>query len=216
MKALMARARLVSALVLLGGVAMFLQARRQPETMVPYQGLETLPMQLSSWQGLEIPIPQETRDVLGKGEFLQRLYRNPVEEASVDLFVAYFPSQRVGVTIHSPKNCLPGSGWSPVESKHIPLPLKTGAIEVNRYIVAKGESRELVLYWYQAHGRAVASEYWAKFYLVKDAIELNRSDGSLIRIVTPIGENESPESAQQRATEFARTLMPALAQVVPQ
>jgi EpsI family protein len=83
-------------------------------------------------------------------------------------------------------------------------------------VVAKGEARELVLYWYQAHGRAVASEYWAKYYLVKDAIALKRSDGSLIRIVTPLSPNESPDSAQQRAAEFARTLMPTLAQVVPQ
>jgi EpsI family protein len=211
----MARARLVSALVLLGGAAMFLQARRQPEVMVSYKGLEDLPLQISNWQGREVPIPQETRDILGKGEFLQRIYRGNSDDVPMDLFVAYFPSQRVGVTIHSPKNCLPGSGWSPIESKHVLLPLKTGAIEVNRYVVAKGESRELVLYWYQAHGRAVASEYWAKYYLVKDAIALNRSDGSLIRIVTPLSPYESPDSAQQRAAEFARTLLPTLAEVVP-
>ncbi len=184
--------------------------------MVPYKGLEQLPVELASWQGVEVPIAQETRDILGKGEFLQRIYRSPVEGSPMDLFVAYFPSQRVGVTIHSPKNCLPGSGWSPIESAHVPIALNSGDIVVNRYVVAKGEARELVLYWYQAHGRAVASEYWAKYYLVKDAIALNRSDGSLIRIVTPINENETTASAQQRAVEFARALMPALAQVVPQ
>jgi EpsI family protein len=195
---------------------MFLEARRQPEAMVSYKGLDHLPVAIASWQGTEIPIAQETRDVLGKGEFLQRIYASPVEGSPIDLFVAYFPSQRVGVTIHSPKNCLPGSGWSPIESARVPLSLKSGNIVVNRYVVAKGEARELVMYWYQAHDRAVASEYWAKFYLVKDAIALNRSDGSLIRIVTPIKENESTASAQQRAVEFARALMPALAQVVPQ
>jgi EpsI family protein len=216
MKPAVARARWVAILVLLGGVAVFLQARRQPEATIPYKGLEHLPMHIAGWSGTEVEIPQETRDVLGKGEFLQRMYRNPVTGSHLDLFVAYFPSQRVGVTIHSPKNCLPGSGWSPIENTHISIPMPTGPMVVNRYIVAKGEDRQLVLYWYQAHGRAVASEYWAKFYLVKDAIALNRSDGSLIRIVTPLAQQETTASAQQRAVEFARSLMPALAQVVPQ
>ncbi|MGE0407167.1 MAG: exosortase C-terminal domain/associated protein EpsI [Candidatus Korobacteraceae bacterium] len=211
-----AKARFVAVLVLLGGVAMFLQARRQPETLVPYRGLALLPVEIAGWHGTEVPIPDETRDVLGKGEFLQRLYRSPQQAAPVDMFVAYFPSQRVGVTIHSPKNCLPGSGWSPIESAQISIPKDGDSITVNRYVVAKGEDRQLVLYWYQAHGRAVASEYSAKFYLVRDAMLLNRSDGSLIRIVTSMNRNETTESAQQRAVEFAQALMPALAEVVPQ
>src|SRR5437764_9538068 len=113
--------------------------------------------------------------------------------------MAYFPTQRTGSTIHSPQNCLPGSGWVPVEFSRVEVPLRgSDNIRVNRYVIGKGLDRMLVIYWYQAHGRVVASEYWAKFYLVEDAIRMNRSDGALVRLMTPIGQNESAASAQQR------------------
>jgi EpsI family protein len=90
------------------------------------------------------------------------------------------------------------------------------AITVNRYVIAKGLERRLVLYWYQAHGRVVASEYWAKFYLVADAIRMNRSDGALIRVTTPIAENESPVSAEQRGVAFVRDVLPLLGRYIPE
>ena len=90
-----------------------------------------------------------------------------------------------------------------------------GSIPVNRYIIQKGADRQLVIYWYQAHGRAVASEYWAKFYLVADAMRMNRTDGALIRIVTPIAFGESPESAEERAAQFAQRIAPSLSMYVP-
>ncbi len=213
---LRSNSRFAVVILLLAVTAGFLQARRRPETTVAYEGLDHLPTALATWGGMEVPIPDDTRQVLGKGDFLQRIYRSPGEIAPIDVFVAYFPSQRVGVTIHSPKNCLPGAGWAPIENKRITIPVAGRLLEANRYIVAKGESRQLVMYWYQAHGRSVASEYWAKYYLVRDAIAMNRSDGSLIRIVTPLERDEKVDVAQERAAQFAQKLVPALAQVVPQ
>jgi EpsI family protein len=89
-------------------------------------------------------------------------------------------------------------------------------ITVNRYVIAKGLDRKLVLYWYQAHGRVVASEYWAKFYLVADAIRMNRSDGALVRIITAVDRNEDIEHAQQRAVEFAQVILPSLDSCIPE
>jgi len=86
---------------------------------------------------------------------------------------------------------------------------------VNRYVIAKGLDKELVLYWFQSHGRVVSSEYWARFYLVADSIRMGRSDGSLVRIVTPIGYTESVQSAQVRAVEFAHMITPVLAGFIP-
>ena len=132
--------------------------------------------------------------LIGDGDFLVRMYRSP-KQYYIDFFLAYFPTQRTGSTIHSPQNCLPGSGWIPAELKRIPL---TGAGEsglVNRYIISKGLDRQLVIYWYQSNGRIVASEYWAKVYLVADSIRRNRSDGALVRIVTPIVRDETVERA---------------------
>jgi EpsI family protein len=163
-----------------------------------------------------MPIDPEVLETLGSGNYLSRLYTSQ-KTPPVDLFIAYYNSQRSGDTIHSPKNCLPGSGWTPLESQRILLPVTADkSIQVNRYIVAKGAERQLVMYWYQAHGRATASEYMAKLYLVTDSIKLSRSDGGMVRVVTPILSGETEEQSQARATEFAKALYGNLDAYIPQ
>jgi len=209
--------RFFIAVVLLAATAVFLQARGRSELFAPRQPLASFPMQLANWSGTEIPIPQDVRDVLGSGDFLLRVYRNQaVSDPYVDLFIAYFPSQRAGDTIHSPKNCLPGAGWSPIDSRRISVALPgRKPFEANRYVIAKGSERQLVLYWYWAHDRAVASEYWAKFYLVADSMRLNRSDGSLIRVTTPLRVGETVDAAQDRLLSFAGQVVPIVNHYVP-
>ncbi len=209
--------RFILAAILLTATAVFLHARGRNEVFPPRQPLAAFPGQLGAWDGTEIPIPQDVRDVLGAGDFMLRVYRNTeTRDPYVDLFVAYFPSQRAGDTIHSPKNCLPGAGWSPVESSRIQVSLPGRAPFVaNRYVIAKGSERQLVLYWYWAHDRAVASEYWAKFYLVTDSMRLNRSDGSLIRVTTPLRVGETTESAQERLLSFSGNVVPIINNYVP-
>ena len=85
----------------------------------------------------------------------------------------------------------------------------------NRYLIAKGDSRQLVVYWFWAHNRGVASEYWAKFYLVTDSIKMNRSDGALVRITTPMVPGETVDAAQQRILPFAGEVMPLLDSYIP-
>ena len=202
--------------VLLGGAALFLRSRGQAEILPPRQPLASFPLQVGNWKGINISIPQWALNVLGDGEFVEHNYSRSAEEPAVDLFVAYFASQRMGSTMHSPQNCLPGAGWTPVESSRVELARPGGdPIKVNRYILAKRLSRLMVLYWYQAHGRVVASEYSAKFYLVEDAIRMNRSDGALVRILTPVLRSETPESAQQRGVAFLRDVSPLLDNYIP-
>jgi EpsI family protein len=132
------------------------------------------------------------------------------------LYIAYFPSQRAGDTIHSPKNCLPGAGWIPAETSHIWIEPPDGKkIEVNRILVTKGAERALVLYWYQAHGRVTPSEYGAKYYLVADAIRMNRSDGALVRIITFMKSGESVREAETTAIGFAQLVSPMLDSYIP-
>lgn len=209
--------RFILAAILLTATAVFLHARGRNEVFPARQPLAAFPTELNAWSGTEIPIPQDVRDVLGAGDFLLRVYRNTAtRDPYVDLFVAYFPSQRAGDTIHSPKNCLPGAGWSPIESSRIQMSLPGRAPFIaNRYVIAKGSERQLVLYWYWAHDRAVASEYWAKFYLVTDSMRLNRSDGSLIRVTTPLRVGETTESAQERLLSFSGNVVPIINNYVP-
>jgi len=203
--------------LLIAATAIFLQARTRNEVFPARLPLESFPHQLGSWTGADVPIEKDVLDVLGNGDFLLRVYTNPQDrQPDVDIFIAYFRSQRTGDTIHSPKNCLPGAGWTPISNTrialstpgHVPFP-------VNRYVIAKGDARQLVLYWYWAHDRGVASEYWAKFYLVADSIRMNRSDGSLVRITTAMFPGETPAAAEQRLLPFTNSVLPLLDNYIP-
>ena len=208
--------RFAIAIVLLGGTVLLLHARNSAEVLPNREPLESFPHTIQSWSSVDVPLSKDVRDVLGPGDFLLRNYHDGAANSDVDLFIAYFPSQRAGDTIHSPKNCLPGAGWAPVKSDRIALDLPGHAsVPVNRYLIARGEDRRLVLYWYWAHNRAVASEYSAKFYLIADSIRLHRSDGSLIRITTQLSQNETIESAQQRLVSFAGNVVALVNSYVP-
>jgi EpsI family protein len=175
-------------------------------------------MQLDGWNGKNVPIEKGIRDVLGPGDFMLRVYQQEQSsEPAVDLFVAYFPSQRSGDTMHSPQNCLPGAGWNFATRQRIELKPPGGPpFVVNQNVVAKGTDRQLVLYWYYAHGRALASEYSAKWYLISDAMRMNRSDGSLIRVTTPMLPGETTESAMRRLVPFANEVVPKLPAYIPE
>jgi len=207
----------VTVALILCGSAIFLQARTRSEVLPNRRPLGSFPEKLGGMDGTDVEIPAESLQVLGPGDFLLRVYDDDTSaNLPVDLFIAYFPSQRAGDTIHSPKNCLPGAGWAPVQSSRIMLSSPGQApFPVNRYVIAKGDARKLVLYWYWAHNRGVASEYWAKYYLVADSIRMDRSDGSLVRLGTTILPGETVEAAQQRLMPFANRVLPLLNDYIP-
>jgi EpsI family protein len=195
---------------------LLLRARNSAEIIPPREPLRLFPQTIQNWSSVEMPLSKEVLDILGPGDFLMRNYHETATGSDVDLFIAYFPSQKAGDTIHSPKNCLPGAGWAPVQSDRISVNLPGHEpFPVNRYLIARGEDRRLVLYWYWAHDRAVASEYSAKFYLIADSIRMRRSDGSLIRVTTRLGSSESIDSAQQTLMSFASNIVPLIDNYVP-
>ncbi|MFY9662732.1 MAG: exosortase C-terminal domain/associated protein EpsI [Terriglobales bacterium] len=201
--------------------ALLLQAHSRDEVFPPRQLLKFFPAQIDGWTGTDETLDQETLDILGPGDFLVRNYVRDSENASdpqpwINLYIAYFPSQKAGDTIHSPNHCLPGAGWVPTSREIIQLTSPDGSLfPVNRYVVEKSGHRQLVLYWFQAHGRAVASEYSAKYYLIHDSIQLHRSDGSLVRLMTPMFEGESPDAAQARMMKLGAQLLPLLDNYIP-
>ena len=161
-------------------------------------------------------IDQETLDVLGAGDFLSRVYSQDRTAAADRPLYRLFPTQRTGVTIHSPKNCLPGAGWAFESSQYVNLNDANGkAHRVGEYIIGNGETRQFVIYWYQAHGRSVANEYMAKIYMVTDAMRLNRTDGALVRVISPIGSEEGTSAARARAEAFTAQLVPMLPRFIP-
>jgi EpsI family protein len=204
------------AAILLAGTLAVLHTRKQTEVIPVHTSLRAFPNAFHQWQGQNLPLTPEVLRLLGPGEFLFRDYVHPTQPDSVNLFVAFFPSQSTGDTIHSPKNCLPAEGWSPIESGRVWLenPGKP-RVAVNRYLVEAGDDRAVVLYWYQAHGRITLSEYWAKFYLIADSIRTARSDGALVRIFAPIEKGEDSEVTQRRAVQFSQQILPILDDYIP-
>ncbi len=203
--------RFTLAAAMVAGTGLFLQLRGNTSDPLPPDTLSSFPREFQGWQGKTIVIPVDIRKVLGPGHFMERLYHHDGVAMPVDLFLAYFPSQRSGDTMHSPKNCLPGGGWVPVSVSRIWLTGPDGKrFRVNRYLIAKGLDRMLVLYWFEEQGHTVASEYRAMLYLVADALRENRTDGALIRVATPLAPGEDPARSEHRAVGFAERMLPFL------
>lgn len=208
--------RFWAAALLLAGAVLLLATRPSTDHNPPSEPLSKLPESIAGWVGSDLEIDQETRNVLGAGDFLSRVYTDGPKRPPIGLFIGYFPTQRTGQTIHSPKNCLPGSGWVFESSNYVNLLDSEGKTHrVGEYIVSNGEAREFVIYWYQAHGRSVASEYMAKMYMVVDAMRLNRTDAALVRVVTPVAPGEDVSGPRMRAEGFTRQLAPMLPRFIP-
>ncbi|HXE15412.1 MAG TPA: EpsI family protein [Bryobacteraceae bacterium] len=164
----------------------------------------------------EEPLDQDTLDVLKADDTLSRVYQNRQTGQSVQLFVAYFSTQRTGKTPHSPKNCLPGSGWVPTQSgtMQVAIPGNADPITINRYLVSREQSQDVVLYWYQSRNRVLASEYRAKLFTILDSIRYRRSDTSLVRVVNPVIDGNA-KSATDAAVSFIRALFVPLKNYLP-
>jgi EpsI family protein len=163
----------------------------------------------------ENKIGPEVQDVLKADDTLERVYSDSATGESASLFIAFFKTQKTGVAPHSPKVCLPGSGWQPSRSDFIRLqvPGRTEPVVVNHSIIEKGEERSVVLYWYQTHNNVIADEYRAKVNTVFDSLRYNRSDTSIVRIVVP----ERPGlDADAEARSLARAAFGSIRALLPQ
>lgn len=201
--------------LLLIAQAALLYSSIRPEAVPPGRPLADFPRNVEGWQLYrEGVVEPEIRDVLKADDLLNRDYAMAGEPV-VNLFIAAFRSQRNGKAPHSPKNCLPGSGWTQLDSTQLPIDVGLGhPIVVNRYRVQLGESRSLVLYWYQSRDRVVANEFRAKFWVVADAIRLNRTDTALVRVIAPIDINH-PEMAEQATVRFVQASYSTIRSFLP-
>jgi EpsI family protein len=198
---------------LLVGAFLLLHSVSHGEAVVLHQPLGELPYTLDSWTGTEQPLQERIVQAVGVSDYTNRIYFNP-QVGLAQLYVGYYASQRTGDTIHSPKNCLPGAGWDPVQSGYIKISIPGGRqIVVNEYVIQQGLDKQLVFYWYQGRGRVIASEYLGKFWMVTDAISRNRTDGALVRLVTPMNDGEL--QARARLVSFTQLLFPHLQSVIP-
>lgn len=212
-----------------GAVARLAQAPDRPIARTPLSGV---PCVVDRWSCADdTPLDRRTLAFLGVDDYLNRAYKELPPEGShsegrshsaggndaVGLYIAYYGSQRQGESIHSPQNCLPGSGWQPVSSTRTTIDAGGTALPINRYVVQKGLARQVVVYWYQGRGRVVANEYLNKFWLMVDQARLGRSNAALVRIVVPAAgaDDEALQIASASADQFARALHPRLSPYLP-
>ena len=210
--------RLTALIAIFVATAAYSQRTMRPEVVPARQPLAGLPTELADWRNAaDLPFENDIVAVLGVDEYLNRVYLRK-DATPVGLYIGYYESQRQGDSIHSPLNCLPGAGWQPMTTARTAIDLRDGTapVTVNRILIQKGLDRQLVLYWYQSHGRVVASEYASKAFLLLDAVRLNRSDAAMIRIISPVMSTESDDTAAaERATAFALELLPRLGEYLP-
>jgi EpsI family protein len=179
-----------------------ISARRHPESLA--QSLSTIPTLLEGWTlKQQAPLPERTLERLVLTDYVSRVYSNGAKQLA--LFVAYYAEQRSGESMHSPKQCLPGSGWEIWRYGSVTVPLNGRRVMVNNYSIQKGGEREIVLYWYQSGSRIIASEYVGKMLLMRDAMLNGRTDGALVRIVLP----DRP-GAVEEGVKFASGLIPEI------
>jgi EpsI family protein len=185
------------------------------EVKVERKELKGFPKQIGAWEqtGGDERLDDQTLAVLRSSDYLLRNYR-AADGRVLNFYVGYYASQRDGATYHSPLNCLPGAGWVMNEPGTITITPKGGAPFVaNRYLIQNGLHKQLLIYWYQGRGRSIASEYWGKVYTVVDSVRLRRSDGAMIRIMTPVDDSES--KALQAAIDLAAQSYTILPEFVP-
>ncbi len=188
-----------------------------PKKVIPErQNLDAFPMQLGDWQGERSYLEWDIERVLGADDYLVAEYAKGQDDLPVNLLVSYYKAQNEGSGIHSPEVCIPGGGWevSKWEQSTVTLP-GVPAFPVNRAIIQKGHNRQLVYYWFEQRGRKLTNDYVAKGYTVYDSITTGRSDGALVRVVTPMYPKETVDGAGQRLAGFLELAMPGLPAFVP-
>ena len=189
------------------------------EARVERKQLKDFPKQVAGWEqfGGDEKFNQETMAVLRASDYLLRNYKDR-DGSVLNFYVGYYESQREGATYHSPLNCLPGSGWVMSEPGQLKItPEGRPAFVANKYLIQNGDHKELLVYWYQGRGRAVASEYWGKVYTVVDSVRLRRSDGAMVRITASIDDSDPDglTAALKQAADLAATSSTILPEFIP-
>jgi len=188
----------------------------KPDISLARKSLSEFPMQLGDWAAIsEQKIEGRSMEILQVDDYFVRNYRNPKGEV-IGLYIGYFKSQREGKGIHSPRQCLPGAGWVPVNTEVYQMAVlghNPETVPVNKFVMGKGLDRQLYLFWYHGRGRIYASEYWNKIYLIWDGLTKKRTDGALVRVNSPVKGNT--EDALKTQSDFIMLFFPLLKEYIP-
>jgi EpsI family protein len=188
----------------------------RPDISLSRKSLTEFPRVLGEWTAIsDQSMDAGSMRILQVDDYFMRNYRNSKGEI-IGLYIGYYKAQREGKGIHSPRQCLPGAGWVPINISIFNMPApghNPQSVSVNKYIMGKGLDRQLYLFWYHGRNRVYASEYWNGIYGVWDALTKKRTDGALIRVNSPVIRD--PEDSLQTQTEFIKLFFPLLKEYIP-
>ena len=195
------------------GIARSIDFREKVPIKKPFS---EFPLSMAEWQGTRQTMEQQFVEALHFTEYIMVNYRNPLGQ-EIDFYVAYYASQRKGETTHSPETCLPGSGWNFEQSGMALIPVgKDRPMAVNRAFMEKSGSRQLLYFWFPQRGRILTNLPQVKLYSFWDALVRHRTDGALVRIITPIYNTEPVAQAETRLQGFTQKIAPVLERFLPE
>jgi EpsI family protein len=187
-----------------------------PEAEQARLSLERFPLNIGPWTAVkDHEIDETVIAQLLVDDYIMRTYTNSGGD-TIGLYIGYFMSQREGKQVHSPRQCLPGSGWTILKKEIYRIKLKNhdpAEASINLYVMQKGNHKELFLWWYHSRGRIYANEYLNKLYLIWDAITKQRTDGALVRLNMPI--NDSVKNVLKTEIDFCNYLFAQLPDFIP-
>jgi exosortase D (VPLPA-CTERM-specific) len=208
---------IAAAAILVAFVVVALVLPRPAEIIPSRASFVEFPMRFPGWTGQRDSLEGIYIDQLKLDDYLLADYVN-VSGRGINLYMAYYYSQRKGEAVHSPRSCLPGGGWQMRDFDQRELPaVQVGghAVRVNRALIELGGQRELVYYWFQQRGRVITNEFAVKWYLFWDAVARHRTDGALVRIITPVPPGADVSAADRTTAQFAALIAPQLPGYIP-
>ena len=176
-------------------------------------GFSEFPLQIDGWTGWRDKIEQKYLDELKLDDYIIADYMKGSNEG-INLYMAYYESQRSGAAAHSPKSCIPGGGWQ-IKS-HSTMEIEGAGITTNRLLIRKGDYGQLVYYWFDQRGRNITNEYMVKWYLFWDSLTVGRTDGALVRLTTVLQPGDDVADADRRLTEFAQLIQSDISSYIPE
>lgn len=187
-----------------------------PEIIPTHPPLSSLQLSVDDWQGHAENLPTDVLQALKLSDYWIADYKRPTDASAINFYIAYYDSQRIGVTTHSPSNCIPGGGWAITDRRVETLTLTDGTpLKFTRLLIQRGDDTQIIYYWFDERGRDLTETYSAKWYLLLDSLRMHRSDGALIRLAAPVAKGESTNGAEKRLNAFLNAIYPDIQTHIP-
>lgn len=179
--------------------------------------LSDFPLTVNKWHGKRSEFEAYLIEALDLSDYTLINYKDDSGKA-INFYVSYYENQSKGKSTHSPETCLPGSGWEFKNDEVLKLTRNDDSsfLKVNRAYIEKSGEKQLVYFWFPMRGRILTNLFQVKIYNFLDALTKQRTDGALVRIMTPIYKHETRKEAENRLSSFVKKVEPLLSKYLPQ